>query len=196
MKFDLLQHYHDTVFHPQGSQALSLARSYMSAGWSPILFFFGLCSILQRPSTESSNLVSPGRVYSVATRMSLHVHDHEERSSKRINMNVTAWRWNINSVIIVPPHPPGNPPSNDQRSNMNVTSWRASTKERCLPHSTPPHSKHWRTWYEMHTNTPCLWEVRSKKCAFSARPRHHQTKYDLSYLSHKKKRGTTKLTSS
>ena len=157
MKFDLLQHDH-TFFDLAARHCLWPGRTCPLA--EVLSGFSGLCGILQRPSAESSNLVSPGRVHSVA-RMSLHVHE--------------PWRSYYQEHYHRRPHPPESPPSNDQCSNMNVTSRRASAKERYLPCSTPPHPKHWRTWYKMRTNTPCLWEVHSKKCAFSARPSYQQT---------------------
>ena len=79
---------------------------------------------------------------------------HQERTIKNVPSRT------LSSPIIAPPTPHSPPltlPSNDQR-----TSWRASAKKRYQPHPTPPHPKHWRTWYKMHTNALCLWEVRSK----------------------------------
>ena len=149
MKFDLLQHDH-TFFDLAARHCLWPGRTCPLA--EVLSGFSGLCGILQRPSAESSNLVSPGRVHSVA-RMSLHVHE--------------PWRSYYQEHYHRRPHPPESPPSNDQCSNMNVTSRRASAKERYLPCSTPPHPKHWRTWYKMRTNTPCLWEVHSKMRVFS-----------------------------
>ena len=94
------------------------------------------------------------------------------KSAQRSNTYITSLRWNIKNVLSrtlsSPPPTPRTPPSNDQRRNMNVTSLRWNIKNvlsrtlsspppqapRNVISPTPPHPKHWHTWYKMHTNAP------------------------------------------
>ena len=108
--------------------------------------------------------------------------NHEKRSSKSINScttksaqrsnpHVSSLTWNIKNVRSRTFSSPLPTPSSTQAMASVATGMSLHEEQapRNLISPTPP--------YPIRNTdvAPCLWEVRSKKCAFSARPSHQQT---------------------